>query len=225
MATIYQAKKPVTANDISNVFPKVHPKVGIAKKSENLNGFVATYNDYADYFAIDTALEVAHFFAQVGHECDQFNAFSEYADGSAYEGRKDLGNTQPGDGPRFKGHGALQTTGRINHQKANVELLKLPFLTTEEKALFANDGLLRNPLLLTVPKWAALSAMIYWINKDLNSLCVPDDQQVIIKRYDGTKWYNYTCSPIEGITRKINGGINGLEERKILYQKMKSIIR
>lgn len=58
-------------------------------------------------FGIVTALEKAHFLAQVAHESDGFNTATEYATGAAYEGRKDLGNTQLGDGKRFKGRGLI----------------------------------------------------------------------------------------------------------------------
>ena len=45
----------------------------------------------------------AHFLAQVAHESDGLNTNEEYADGSDYEGRVDLGNVETGDGIRFKG--------------------------------------------------------------------------------------------------------------------------
>jgi predicted chitinase len=54
-----------------------------------------------------------------------------------YDGRKDLGNTQPGDGPRFKGRGFLQTTGRVNYQQFkdafNVDVISNPEILGEAK--------------------------------------------------------------------------------------------
>jgi hypothetical protein len=54
-------------------------------------------------YGVRSPLEVAHFLAQVGHECMELRYTEEIASGAAYEGRTDLGNTQPGDGVRFKG--------------------------------------------------------------------------------------------------------------------------
>lgn len=64
-----------------------------------------------------TVDRVAMWMAQVGHESGGLLYLEEIADGSAYEGRPDLGNTQPGDGRRFKGRGPIQITGRHNYTK------------------------------------------------------------------------------------------------------------
>lgn len=220
----YKSKLPITEALLWKIFPAVNKNRGRANKEGNIKGFVYTLNKYADYFGIDTKLELTHFIAQIAHESDQFNAYEEYASGAAYEGRKDLGNTVKGDGIKFKGRGSIQTTGRANYRTAGNQMLKLPFINEAEKKLFINDGLLKNPKLLQDPVWATLSALIYWTDKGLNSLCVPDNQKVTIKRYDGKKWYNYTCSPIEAITRKVNGGLTGFADRIKNYELLKKNI-
>ena len=219
----YSAKFPLDFDFLISIFPTVGRR-GKINKEKNLRGFIYTFNKYADYFGIDTPLETCHFVAQIAHESDQFNAYSEYASGAAYEGKKDLGNIYKGDGVKFKGGGPLQITGRRNYIEAGDEILKLPFLSESERKLFENNGILKNPRLLEDPVWGTLSALIYWTKKDLNSLCKPDGSIVTIKRYSKGRWYNYNCSPLEAITRKINGGVNGFDERKLYYSKLKKRI-
>jgi putative chitinase len=77
---------------------------------------LADLNACLKRFEIDTPTRIAHFMAQIGHESGGLRWLEEIADGSAYEGRFDLGNTQPGDGRRFKGAGAIQLTGRANYE-------------------------------------------------------------------------------------------------------------
>ncbi len=68
--------------------------------------------------------------ATVKTEVPNFAPIPEYASGAAYEGRSDLGNTQPGDGERFKGRGFIQLTGRANYreygQKLGIDLESHP---------------------------------------------------------------------------------------------------
>ena len=88
----------------------VFMKAPSASQLADLNACLARFN-------INTPSRIQHFLAQVGHESGGLKWMLELASGDAYEGRKDLGNTQHGDGPRFKGAGAIQLTGRFNYQK------------------------------------------------------------------------------------------------------------
>jgi putative chitinase len=144
---------------------------------------------------INTRLRVAAFLAQIGHESGSL-VYSKELGGPSYfakyEGRKDLGNTQKGDGPKFAGRGLIQVTGRANYEKAS-------------HALFGDDRLLANPDLLEQPDWAAKSAVWYWTTRNLNALADAD---------------RFT-----DITKAINGGTNGLEDRKARYKYALSVLK
>jgi putative chitinase len=137
---------------------------------------------------INTRLRIAAFLAQIGHESGSL-VYSKELGGPSYfakyDGRKDLGNTEPGDGAKFCGRGLIQVTGRANYLKAS-------------QALFGDDRLLRKPDLLEVPDWAAKSAVWFWSTRNLNNLA------------DGAQFTD--------LTKKINGGTNGLDDRKARYQ-------
>jgi len=218
----YKARIQITESLLWELFPSVNPKRGRENKAKNIKGFVYTYNKYADYFGIDTLLEVKHFIAQVAVESDQFNAYEEYASGNSYDSRTDLGNTKAidGDGAWYKGRSPMQTTGRSNYNLTGDEMAKLPFLTDIERANFTNDNLLKKPQLLADPVWGTLAAFIYWTYKDLNSLCRPDNSLVTVTRLKNGKWGKYNYPPIEAISFKVNGGWNGLEHRKLSYNKL-----
>jgi predicted chitinase len=78
---------------------------------------LADLNSCLRRFSINTPARIRHFLAQVGHESGGLKWMLELASGDAYEGRQDLGNTRAGDGPRYKGAGAIQLTGRYNYQR------------------------------------------------------------------------------------------------------------
>jgi len=99
----------VTLQDLQRICPTT--------RSQILARYVNALNDTMREFEINTPEREAMFLAQVCHESGGFNYLEEIASGDAYEGRKDLGNTEPGDGRKFKGHGLIQCTGRHNHQK------------------------------------------------------------------------------------------------------------
>jgi predicted chitinase len=74
--------------------------------------------------------QIAYVFATSEHESHLGQWMVEFASGKAYEGRRDLGNTQPGDGVKFKGRGFCQVTGRVNYkmwsQKLGIDLVSNP---------------------------------------------------------------------------------------------------
>jgi putative chitinase len=113
----------------------------------------------------------------------------EIASGRAYEGRRDLGNAQPGDGLRFKGRGLIQLTGRANYQQYG-QAIGRDLVTNEQWTQVADD-----------PNLAVDVACWYWETRRLNRYADQDD--------------------IATITRRINGGLNGFENRQRLLARAK----
>jgi putative chitinase len=171
-------------------------------------------------YDINTPLRQAHFLAQIGHESNGFKSVKENlnysvegllktfsrsriseADANKYGrkagqaanqemianivygrewGRKNLGNTQEGDGWRFIGRGLVQVTGRANYTQLN-KALNFDLLNRPER--IAEDNLI-----------SAMAAAFFWHSHGLNDLADRDD--------------------VVAITRRINGGLHGLEDRK-----------
>ena len=92
--------------------------------------------------------QIAYILGTAKHESDNFNTMTEYASGVAYEGRQDLGNTQVGDGTRYKGAGYVQITGRNNFDKysklTGLDLIGNPNLAKDPKtsAFITVNGIL-----------------------------------------------------------------------------------
>jgi predicted chitinase len=136
----------------------------------NRQKYLPSLNKYMQEYGINTPARQAAFIAQIGHESAQLRYMEEIASGEAYEGRKDLGNTQPGDGKRFKGRGPLQITGRKNYQRIS-DAWGVDFIA--------------NPELLTTPEYAAKSACWWWHDHGLNALADVGDFLQITKIING----------------------------------------
>lgn len=99
---------------------------------------------------------------------------------------KELGNTQPGDGWRYRGTGLMQTTGRANFRRMG-QKCGVDFETHPEFVLY--------------PQHALKPALAEWSEGRLNEAADRND--------------------ILAITKKINGGTNGLEDRKAWFAKIR----
>jgi putative chitinase len=161
--------------------------------------FLSAFNAALALYGIDSARRVAAFIAQIGHESGELRYVRELGS-EQYLSKYDtgllaarLGNTpeQDGDGQRYRGRGLIQVTGRRNYLACS-------------QALFGDDRLLREPVLLEQPQWAVASAAWFWQSNGLNELADKDQ---------------FTT-----ITRRINGGLNGLEDRLRLWARAKAVL-
>lgn len=133
--------------------------------------FVDPLNVAMREFEIDqTAARESMFLAQLAHESGGFHYVRELASGEAYEKRADLGNTEDGDGVRFKGRGLIQITGRDNYRDCG-DALGLDLISCPE--------------LLEQPDNAARSAGWFWASRHLNELADRGDFLAVTKRING----------------------------------------
>jgi putative chitinase len=144
-------------------------------------------------YEINTPKRLSAFLAQLGHESGRLQWVREIWGPTAvqkrYEGRADLGNIYPGDGSRYRGRGLIQITGRANYRSARDGLRKLMYEVPDFEAF---------PAEIETPAFASLTAAWYWHSRGLNALA--------------------DAGAFEQITRRINGGTNGLIDRLALYR-------
>lgn len=169
--------------------------------------FLPHLQEAMDAFEITTAARATPFLANVGHESGglkyTIEVWGPTPAQSGYEGRKDLGNTQPGDGSKFRGHGLFQTTGRYNHARVRDRLrAKFPHLSVPD---FEAE-----PAALAEPRWAALSAGDYVADRRLNDLADLGD-------------FEEYCAKINGRNRATRLP-NGYEHRLALWTAAQKVL-
>jgi putative chitinase len=141
--------------------------------------------------------EKAHFLAQCAHESGGFRFTKEFSTGQQYEGNRELGNIQPGDGVKYKGRGYIQVTGRANYNSYNNYL----------KSKGDNNNILQKPELLETPYYAADSACYWWryLSRNIKTLALA-----------GT-----SASDVSKVSTRINGAnpAKGLNDRQAKFDK------
>ncbi|WP_222166846.1 glycoside hydrolase family 19 protein [Edaphocola aurantiacus] len=157
----------------------IYSIVGNDARADIVESLVATINTHGVKYGLASSNALAVFLAQCAVESDRLKTLKEYGNKSyfnQYDIRynpakaKELGNTQPGDGERFKGRGIFQLTGRYNYQKFS-------------KWYFGDDRLLTSPELLEQPKYAIWSALYYWSTKSgLKDAAIKGDMKGATKK-------------------------------------------
>jgi putative chitinase len=162
--------------------------------------FAGPLSEACALFEINTPERLAPFLANIGHESGGFRWLSEIWGPTEaqkrYEGRKDLGNTQPGDGYLYRGRSLIQTTGRANYRELRPALLLAGYEGVPD---FEAD-----PEQLQLPRWAAASAAFFWHSRGLNELA--------------------DSGNFERIVRRINGGTNGMADREARLVRAKDAL-
>ena len=178
------------AHDMPELLKAAYPHSTAANRSRYGEPLLVT----AEQYCINTPQRLAHWLAQLGHESGELKFSEEIASGRAYEGRKDLGNTRPGDGVKHKGMGLIQLTGKYNQTRyfkhiGRPELIETPRVLAED------------------PELSTDSAGWFWCygaSVDLNRVADKDNELLI--------------------TRLINGGTNGLADRRRLLTLAKRAV-
>lgn len=186
-----------------NMLAAVTPEVLAAALGcpvSRVNAFADPLLEAFTAYEINTPARLAAFLAQIGHESGALRYVREVWGPTPaqirYEGRRDLGNVQPGDGRRYCGRGLVQTTGRANYVALRDRL----------RARIGPDvpDFEAEPEALEQPRWAAWSAADYWGWRRLNALADSGD--------------------FETITRRVNGGLNGQADRLARWERAKAAL-
>lgn len=174
---------------------QIMPRAGIAR----IRKYLPYLNETLIEFSISSPQRQAHFIAQVAHESAEMRYVKELASGTAYEGRKDLGNTVKGYGVKYKGRGFLQLTGYNNYRAYKN---------------YCGFDVVSRPELLEQPRGASRSAGWIFTRGLGKNLCTYADLD------DGTN----SEEILKKITKRINGGYNGLDSRRQYLQKAKKAL-
>lgn len=120
------------------------------------DGQLADLNACLSHFQINTHPRMRHFLSQTAHESGGLHWLEELGDGKEYEGRTALGDTHPGDGPKYKGAGVIQLTGRANYEAFCKSI---------------NDPKVMDGCDYVAKTYPFTSAGFWWSNNNMNALC------------------------------------------------------
>lgn len=163
---------------------------------KRLPDFITHLNKYMPKYGINTPERAAAFLAQLAHESGEFRYMQELASGEAYDTGKLA--IALGNTPED------DDDGRKYKGHGPIQITGKANHRRASRALFGDERLLDKPLLLTEPEWGVASACWFWSDKNLNALADTGD--------------------FKTITKRINGGFNGLEDRLKYWKTAKTVL-
>lgn len=196
-------------------------ELAVLRLAPTASRFAKPIEDACIHYGIVEDIQKAHFLAQLAHESTGFTHLEENLNYSAlrlvevfpkyfntrtapeyarnpekignrvYANRMGNGTEKSGDGYKFRGRGLIQCTGRNNY-------------TLFSLSYFGDTRLLKDPDMLLDPVVAAMNAGWFWQRNNINALV--DEDQIIGALA--------ACDDIKSVTRRINGGLTGLDDRK-----------
>ncbi len=163
--------------------------------------FVASFNMWASTFDINSTKRIVHYLAQCFHESGNLRYVEEIASGAAYDTGKlaeRLGNTpqKDGDGQKYKGRGYIQLTGTNNYKAFS-------------ESDCCTEDVLQHPEKVAEYPLNQVASMWFWQRNNLNAIADCDDGGIVGEEL------------VKKITKKVNGGTNGLADRLYLYRRFK----
>jgi predicted chitinase len=174
---------------------------------KNIHEHLDFFNDALDKYEVNSGIRQAHLLAQMGAEV-LFFVFNEEQDpkhrgqphnGLRYEGRGDLGNVFPGDGPAFIGRGFLQITGR-NRYESYGNYLGMDFSSSPAKARQVKEK--EHASDVAGWFWTAHNPHKIDLNKVADNTAAQADYKVVRK-----------------ITHEVNGGVNHMGRRVQFFKR------
>ena len=163
--------------------------------SSNRAKYLPYFNEYLEDYDITSPIRMSAYFAQIGHESGQLNYCEELYSGEKY----DIGSLAKklGNTPEDDGDGEMyKGRGLIQITgKDNYNKISKTYKV----------DFMSNPQLLSTPKWAVISSLWFWEYNELNSIADTEN--------------------FELLTRRINGGLNGIKDRLDIYNRCKTIFK
>lgn len=217
------------------------PKV----RDADISKYVVHINTAMRTGLITTRLRQSHFFGQIGVESDSLRAVIEYDSGEGYNGKLALANVEPGDGPRFRGRGLIQVTGRANstfymHDRLG-RFFTLPAGAGTEserlKQLVESDEFQR---ISDEPELACDSAAWYW--NECTNFFIDNHQTVSVYSFTKDDGSHYTLvrtslkdcntpadggatdAAVQAVLSRIGGDPTSLPQRQAFFRAARRVL-